>query len=427
MISLRERAGALAERPFRLLWLGQTTSSIGDALVPVALAFAVFQIGGNAAALGVVLAAFTLGRAALILVGGVWADRLPRRLVMLTCDAIRAAIDVFIGVALLTGAMEVWMFVVTAGIFGAATAFFGPASTGLVPQTVSPERLQQANALLAVSRSAVQVGGPAVSGLIVAATEPGWVFAIDALSFVGSAAFLAVLPVAAGERPPRQRFLFELAEGAHEAWSRGWLRAGFCLAAVTNIGIGIFFVLGPLVSERDLGGAAAWGLILTGGSIGGLTGAAVALRYQPERPILGSFLAWSLSALPPLALLPPLPALAVAVSNGVFLFGIAFGNAIWETVLQREIQPDRLSRVAAFDWMVSLGFMPLGQALAGPLADAIGIHAVLAGAAILVVVSCGAGVATPSVRAVRRVTPAPARASGSAGESPDPAPRAQLP
>jgi MFS family permease len=104
VISLRERAGALAERPFRLLWLGQTTSAIGDALVPVALAFAVFQIGGGGAALGLVLASLTIGRTAFVLVGGVWGDRLPRRLVMLTCDVVRALVDAFIAVALLTGA-----------------------------------------------------------------------------------------------------------------------------------------------------------------------------------------------------------------------------------------------------------------------------------------------------------------------------------
>jgi MFS family permease len=403
MISLRERAGALTERPFRLLWLGQTTSSIGDALVPVALAFAVFQVGGGASDLGLVLAAFTLARAGFILVGGVWADRLPRRFVMLSCDAIRAVVDAFIAVALLTGAMESWMFILTAAIFGTASAFFGPASTGLIPQTVSTARLQQANALLSLSRSSVQVFGPALSGVLVALTEPGWVFALDSVSFVGSAAFLAVLPIPAGERRRRQRFLTELAEGSREAWSHGWLRVGFLIASVTNIGIGVFFVLGPLISDRELGGAASWGVILTGGAIGGLVGSAVALRFQPTRPIVGSILGWTLSALPPLALLPPLPALAVAVSCGLFLFGIAFGNTLWETVLQREVPADRLSRVSSFDWMVSLIFMPLGQGLAGPLAAAIGTNAVLVGAAVLVVGSCAVGIATPSVRALRRV------------------------
>jgi MFS family permease len=385
---LRGRLGALEERQFRLLWLGQTTSSIGDSLVYVALPFAVIQIGGGAGELGLVLAAYTLARASFIVVGGVWADRLPRRLVMLTCDAVRGAVDAFIAVALLTGAMEVWMFVVTAILLGAAQAFFSPASTGLVPQVVSHARLQQANALLQISQTATNVFGPALSGLLIAATQPGWVFALDSLSFVISAAFLARLRARPQEAAPRQRFIADLLDGAREAWSRVWLRVGFLAAAVANVGIGILFVLGPLVAEDHLGGAAAWGLILTGGAIGGFLGSVLALRLRPERPVPFCLLAWSFGALPLLALVPPLPALVIAAGNAAFVGGIVYGNTIWETLQQREIPPQRLSRVNAFDWMFSLVFMPVGQALAGPLADAVGVETVLVSAALLIAVPC---------------------------------------
>ncbi|HYZ19879.1 MAG TPA: MFS transporter [Gaiellaceae bacterium] len=427
MISLRERAGALAERPFRLLWLGQTTSAIGDVMVPVALAFAVFQIGGGGTELGLVLASLAVGRMAFILVGGVWADRLPRRLVMLTCDAIRAAVDAFIAVALLTGAMEVWMFVVTSFLFGAAEAFFLPAATGLVPQTISAGRLQQANALLALSRSTVQVVGPALSAVIVAASEPGWVFAIDALSFVASAAFLAVLPVAAAQRAPRKPFLSDLSEGARATWSFGWMRAALTLTAIAILGMGIFLVLGPVLSKRDLNGATSWGLILSAGAIGGIVGGIVALRLRPQRPLVGAFSAWSLSALPALAFVPPLPTVVIAIAYGVYQAGIAFGNNMFETVMQREVPRELLSRVDSFTWLVALGLLPLGQALAGPLSDAVGTDAVLIGAAALVVVSCAAGIAAPSVRAITRGTPGPPPAYDSAGGSPAPAPPALPP
>ncbi len=140
------RFGALAERPFRLLWLGRTASAVGDSLAPVALAFAVLHIGGGASGIGFVLASFSGAQIAFLLIGGVWADRLPRPLVMLGCDALRGAVDVFVAVMLLTGVMRLWMFVVSAGIFGAASAFFLPASAGLVPETVGDARLQEANA-----------------------------------------------------------------------------------------------------------------------------------------------------------------------------------------------------------------------------------------------------------------------------------------
>lgn len=402
MISLRDRARALSERPFRLLWLGQTTSAIGDVMIGVALAFAVFQIGGGAAQLGLVLASLTVGRMAFVLIGGVWADRLPRRLVMLTCDAIRAAVQAFVAVALFTGMAQVWMLAVTSFVFGSASAFFLPAATGLVPETISPGRLQQANALLALSRSSVQVVGPAVSGLIVAAAQPGWVFAIDAVSFVASAAFLSVLPIAPKERPERRPFFHELAEGARATWSQGWMRAGLALTAVTILGIATFLVLGPVISKRDLDGATSWGIILAAGAVGGILGGAVALRLRPNRPLVGAFAAWSLSALPALALVPPLSTAVIAVAYGVFQAGIAFGNNQFDTVLQGEIPSNVLSRVDSFVWLVALGLSPVGQALAGPLSTSFGTGAVLVTAAGLVVVSCGLGIAAPSVRAITR-------------------------
>ena len=421
-----DRFGPLAERPFRLLWLAQTTSAAGDAVVGVALAFAVIRIGGGASELGLVLASFMLFRAGFILVGGVWADRLPRRVVMIATDVIRAAVEALTAVLILTGAMEIWMFVVTAAIFGLASAFFGPASTGLVPQTVSAPRLQQANALIGFSRNATNVFGPALSGALVAAVGPGWVFAINSASFAGSAAFLFALRVPTGDRPPRQRFLRDLVEGWQEAWSRGWLRAGFMLPAIANLGLGVFFVLGPIVAEDELGGAAAWGFILGGGAVGGLVAGAAAYRFRPGRPIAAAFAVWSLGCLPLLALSPPLPAAAVAVANAAFLFGIVFGNTLYETVLQREIPPERLSRVSALDWMVSIIFMPVGLALAGPAAELLGTDATLATAAALIVLASAAGLMVPSVRALRS-TPSPQPSVSAAGGSPVPVPPDPLP
>jgi MFS family permease len=428
-MKLTGRLGALEETQFRRLWLGQTASALGDSLIYVALPFAVIQIGGGAAELGLVLASYTLARAAFILVGGVWADRLPRRLVMLTCDVVRAAVNAFVAVALLTGSMEVWMFVVTSTVFGAAQAFFSPASTGLVPQVVSEARLQQANALLQLSHTATNVFGPALSGLLIALTEPGWVFAADALSFVISALFLARLRARPIEPAPRQRFFADLLDGAREAWSHVWLRVGFLAAAVANVGIGILFVLGPLVAEEDLGGAAAWGLVLTGGAIGGFLGSVVAMRWRPSRPVPTCLVAWSFGALPLLFLVPPLPALMIAAGNAAFSGGIIYGNAIWETLQQREIPPQRLSRVNAFDWMFSLCFMPVGQALAGPLAEQVGVEAVLVGAALLIAVPCLAVLPLRGVRDGPRLGPTrlPSPAFDSAGESPVPAPLDRLP
>jgi MFS family permease len=375
--------GPLTERPFRLLWLGRTGSSLGDSLIPVALAFAVLRIGGGATGLGLVLAAYTVGRASFIVIGGVWADRLPRRLVMIAADLTRFVTQTTTATLLLGGVAHVWELALLQAIAGAAGGFFMPASTALVPQTVSSGRLQQANALLSLSQSATSIFGPALSGLIVATLGPGTVFAVDAASFLVSVAFLSAIRIKERYSTTAQRFWTDLADGWREVRRHRWLTAGFLGFALGNVGIGLYFVLGPLVAGEDLGGAQAWGLILTAGAVGGVLGGLVAYRIRPSRPAVAAFAIWSLGALPALALVPPLAVALIMVANGVFSISIVVGNTLWETAMQQEVRPDRLARVGSIDWLLSLCLMPLGQAIAGALAAGIGLRATLLLAAAL--------------------------------------------
>src|SRR6187431_993492 len=176
------RLGPLVEPNFRRLWIGQTTSAAGNALSGVALVFAVLGISDSAADLGFVMAAFMVPRVLFLLVGGVWADRVPRRLLMVGSDVIRAVAQAGLAVAILTGNGELWVFIVGALLSGAASAFFGPAIIGLIPQTISPSRLQSGNALLNLSQSTAHMAGPIVAGILVAVVGAGWIFAIDAAS-----------------------------------------------------------------------------------------------------------------------------------------------------------------------------------------------------------------------------------------------------
>lgn len=190
----------LREREFRLLWLGGSLSSIGDALVPVAAAFAVLEIG-TATDLGIVLGAYMGGRLVFTLVGGVWADRLPRRLIMIASDAVRAAVQAVLALAFFTDAIEVWHLAVGSTIFGISGAFFGPASTGLIPQIVSAGRIQEANALRGMSRNVIELFGPAAAGVLVATAGYAVVYVVDAASFVASLACLALMrPLGAAAR-----------------------------------------------------------------------------------------------------------------------------------------------------------------------------------------------------------------------------------
>jgi predicted MFS family arabinose efflux permease len=403
MIPLRTRLGPLEERPFRLLWLGRTTSALGDALIPVALAFAVIEeLDGSAGDLGLVFASFSLSRVLLTLMGGVWADRLQRRAVMLACDAVRFAVELLVFVLLVAGAMELWMLVATSAVFGGAGAFFGPASTGLVAELVSRARLQQANALLSMSETGTFVVGPALSGVLVAVFGPAWVFLLDALTFAASFAFLAAMRIAPRTLPEPARFIADLAAGWKEVRARTWLWASLIGFGLNNLAGATFFVLGPVVFEEELGGASRWGAALGIGSVGGLVGGIVALRWRPRRPLLASVVVWSATALPLAALAGPQPALVIGVAAAFSFMSVALGNTIWEAMLQEQIPNEVLSRVSSYDWLVSLVFQPLGFALAGPLAATVGTDTTLWAAAALSVAVHASLLLLPDVWRLRR-------------------------
>jgi len=416
--------GALEERPFRLLWIGQTASAVGDGVIPVALAFAVLNLPHSSAGkLGLVLASYSLARVGLILVGGVWADRLPRQLVMLAADAARAIAQAFVAIVLLSGTARLWELVAASVVAGAGSAFFTPASAALVPETVSSHRLQQANALMNLSRSLFDVVGPAVGGLLVVLIGPGWVFLIDAASFAVSAFFLFLLRVPRiDRRGERGSFISDLAGGWREIRTRSWLWAATIVFSLTNIAVAAFFVLGPLVSKRELGGAGAWGAILTGGGVGGLLGGLIGLRFEPRRPLIWGFLVVLPVAAQLVLLGPPAATLAIAAAAALAFGGVTLGNTLWLTVVQERVPAAALSRVNAYDWLVSLVFMPVGFALAGPLAEAFGVDTtvyVIGGIAAAANLSI---LLVPSVRRLERLRPSsaePVHPGHDRGQSPD--------
>jgi MFS family permease len=397
-----EGLGALEGREFRLLWLGQTTSALGSSLVPVALAFAVLELTGSASALGLVLAAALVARIVLLLVGGVVADRLPRQRVMLGADLLRTASQGVVAVLLITGRARVWELVLLIALFGAGDAFFAPASTGLITETVRADRLQQANALMSLSRSVPLVAGPTISGLLVAGVGPGWVFAIDAATFAASTGSLARLRLPRSmSEAPRATVLVELRDGWREVRSRTWVWATVVRFSLSNLAIAPLFVLGPFVAEHSLGGATAWGLIGTAGGIGAVLGDAVALRTRPRRPLLVGGLAVSLWALEPALLARPFPTAVIAIAGAIGFAASGFSNAVWLTVLQERIPRQALSRVSSYDWLGSIALQPAGFALAGPLAVVIGVPATLLASAALQASACIAVSLTPSVRGLR--------------------------
>ena len=410
----RRLLGPLSEPQFRLLWIGQSASAVGDGLTFLAIAFAVLHIGGKPADLGLVFAAFFAAYVSFVLVGGVWADRLPRQLVMVAADLVRGVVQVIVGVLLLTGEAHVWQIAIGVAVYGAASAFFQPASSGLVPQTVSAGRLQQANALMSISRNAGSIMGPPISGLIVAFAGTGAVFLIDAATFGISAVSLLLLrPVERTSPGEHQAFLAELAGGWREVIARPWIAAALIAFGVSNASGAAFVVLGPVIAEARLGGAAAWGLVLTGGAIGGVVGGLLALRIRPRRPLLVGFAGMTLIALQPLSLIGPAP---VVLIGGAMLLGFGAGelaNTWWFTMLQQHVPERARSRVSSYDWLVSFIFQPLGFLAVGPLSQAIGFTATLVGAASLILLADITVTLLPSIRSVTWVPEASPASSAS--------------
>ena len=396
---MRESFGALREREFRLLFTGQLISLLGDAFTSVALAFAVLSIG-SASDLGYVFAARSVPLVTFLLVGGVFADRLPRRLVMLTADVVRFGTQGATAVLILTHNAQVWELAALQALAGTATAFFNPASTGLTPMTVSAERLQQANALRGLSMSVAGLVGLGIGGTIVSVAGPGWALAVDAASYAISAWFLAQLRLPAHISLPPQSFLADLHDGWREFVARTWVWLVVVGASFGNMFTAIFGVLAAVVAKEHLGGAFAFTEILLGLSAGSLFGGFLSLRVHFKRPLyIGSALTAFLGV--PTALLA-VHAPALVVACGTFLAGTGnmVFNSLWETALQRHVAPVALSRVSAYDWFGSLAFQPVGLAIAGPLAAGLGESTTLWIAAAGSVAMAAVLVATPSVRAL---------------------------
>ena len=379
-------------------------------MVAVALAFAVLEIGGSASSVGLVLAAGTLPLVASVLVGGVVADRISRRTVMVAADLVRVATQGAMAALLIAGAADVWMLAALAALTGVATGFFNPASTALLPEVVPPELLQPANALRSAATSAGEIAGPLLAGVLVAAFGAGWAIAVDAATFAASAACLLAVRVPERARESGGTFLADLRDGWDAFRARRWVWTFVGYFAVANMLWAAWSALGPIVADRELGGAGAWGIVLAAVGIGALAGSLVATRIEPSRPLVVVALMEGLFALP-LAFLAGGAHVAVLAVGG-FLSGIGLmvGTSVWESTLQRRIPASSLSRVSSYDWFGSFAFYPLGLALWGPLAALLGVSTALWLAFGLFVALAAALLALPDTRRVsgpRRGGPAP--------------------
>jgi MFS family permease len=438
MSNLVRQLRVLRHRDFRYLWLAQSASVIGDCIVIVALALFVIELTGSATDLGFVLAAASLPLVAFLLLGGVWADRLPRHRVMVVTDLVRFALHALLAALIFTDTVAIWQLIVIEALFGSAEAFFRPAANGLLPQTVPEQEIQQANGLSTLSNNIGEFAGPALATALVLGLGAGWAFALDAATFLISAALLsrvrprrrettarqlAVAPAPATPAPAPATpapatataaataadssepvgVWSEIRDGYREVRSRSWVwatLAAFCAALFT--GLAPWFVLGPVVAREQYGEIGVYGLVSAVLGIGTILGSLLGIGWRPHFPMRAAMLAILLW-----------PAVAVLYAAGVTLYvvtpamllggaGIALFDVWWMTALAERIPPDKLSRVSSYDWMVSLALLPLGYVLAGPLAGALGAVEVLLGGSVLAAIALALGLLPRQTRMLKR-------------------------
>jgi DHA3 family tetracycline resistance protein-like MFS transporter len=402
---VRERIGSsvLGVRDFRWLWTAQSVSTIGDQVFPIAATVSVLNSGGTVAELGLVLGARWLAIVLFALVGGVWADRLPRRLVMMSADLFRfAAIGLL---ALAPFQPPVWALALLVFFVGAGEAFFRPAETALLPSLLPRARLNSANALISISYRTAAVVGPGLGGLLVVGFhQVRWAYAVNALTFLISFACLFRV------REPVRRlqsaapaFVHEMREGLAEVrrqpWVLGTLVGGALLLMAV---IAPENVLLPIIGRREFGTDAVFAASMALFSLGGVFGALLAIRWRPRRPGKVAWLLGLSFALVPLTLVyshSPWPILAAYLVTGACWEPFAVW---WTSALQREIPSDKLARVSSVDWMASFGLMPLGLALTGPLVAQVGETTVLLGSIVVLVAITFCVLRVPGVAEFRR-------------------------
>ena len=395
----------LAHRDYRLLVGGMSVSLLGDGLFLVALAWQVYALSNAPTALASVGIAMTIPTIVCLLLGGAVSDRYDRRLVMLSADVVRALGLATLAVLSVSGALRLWELMGVAVVYGAATAFFDPASDALVPQLLPADALAQANSLDQLIRPlALRLAGPAVGGVLVGAIGVGWAFGLDAASFVVSAgSLLAMSPVRrpVEASPAVGSVRREIGAGLRYVRSHAWLWATLVSAAIAYLlFMGPTEVLLPFVVKNKLSdGAGALGLVFAAGGLGSLLCAIViGQRGLPRRALTFMYICWTLATL------------AVAgygLSSqlwGLMVASVAFnsletaGTIAWATTKQRLVPTELLGRVSSLDWLISIGLLPVSFAITGPVSSALGLRTTLVGAGVLGAVVTFAALLVPGVR-----------------------------
>lgn len=378
------RFAPLSNPNFRLLLIGQTTSSLGGAMVPIALSFAILGDGGTALDIGLVFGTVAVAELVLFLVAGVAAARYSRRMVMVVADIVRGASQLALAALFIAGSAPIVAVCACAAVQGVAGSFFMPAETALLPAVVEPQELHQANGISQIASSAAGVLGPAVAGVLVVTIGGGWAIGINGVSYLINAALLS--RIRARESEPVHSATAGMLSQIREGWTAfvaiDWYLTIACAWSVLQVFLGVYFAVGPVVAKHYLGGPGAWAAILTVGGIGSAVGGAAILRVEPRRPLMTAMLVLIPFCVMPLAGALTLPVPVLCALSAVASLGALLTLTLFDTVVQRVVAPEVLGRVFAIDLSLSQIGLPIGLFLGGILEPVLGARTVLGAAGV---------------------------------------------
>ncbi len=410
---------ALSSRPFALLWSGQTISALGDGAFTTAVAWQVLLLTGSATAMGLMMLAQTLPMILFLLVGGVVADRFPRKQVMLISDASRAMAVLVIAVLAMTHVLQLWHLVVLGLFFGVVRGLFMPASQAVIPHLVEKDQLASANSLSELSYQLNALVGPLIGAGCVALAGTTAAFGFDGLTFLFSASCLLLLRLPAAASP--QKSLPAGSALAEVRTSVAQMRAGLsyvakspflwltmALAALSSIGgAGALQVALPKL-VHNVYGQEVWllGVIWATGGVGTLLAILLTPLFNRlrQRGIV-LYLTMASTGLALIAFALPLPQsvepLVACIAMAVLTCGSTLHEIMWVTLLQERVPDETLGRVSSINQLAGFGFWPLGFVLGGVLADQVSPTVVFLGAGLVTAVSYILALSVRSIRQAR--------------------------
>jgi len=393
---------------YRALFIGQSVNSLGNGVAPVALAFGVLDLGGDATDLGVVVGLYALADVAAVLFGGVLGDRVSRRVMMQSAALAAAVVQAVAALSLIGGWSSLPLLAGAGMAIGALGALGNPSSNAITPQTVPETLLQQAITWRRLGQNTAMILGTGLAGVVVAAAGSGWALAIDAGTFLVAAAAYSRIRVPRLPAPESTGLLTDVGDGFREVLRHTWLWLLILQALLYHLFYGgAQGVLGPIVVGDEFG-RAAWGWSLSAMMVGFVAGGLVTLRWKPARPLYVGTWFLALTAAFPFAMAWSDAVALVLVGAFLHGFGLEIFSVGWDLSIQENVAPDKLARVYSFDQIGSFIARPVGLALTGPVATAVGLRSWLAVVGAVIVGSVLVALTSPDVRRLqRRVQVAP--------------------